>query len=70
MTYYAITAQVITHNGDYSGSRQVPLFYLHPDVQGIVSTEQAETIAKSIINPLGLIADSDIKIYSAQIYQD
>lgn len=68
--YYAITAQVITHDGSYSGSRQVPLFYLHPDVQGIVSTQQAETIAKSIINPLGLIADEDIRVYSAKVYED
>lgn len=68
--YYAITAQVITHVGDYSGSRQVPLFYLHSDVQGILSTEHAVTVAKSIINPLGIIPDADIKVYAVAILPD
>jgi len=41
---YAITATV---NG-----RQVPTFYLHPDVQGLMSEAAAIRIAADIINPM------------------
>ena len=68
--YYAVTAQIITHDGDYSGSRQVPLFYLHSDVQGILTAEQAQEVAKRVINPLGTIADEDMKVYATAIYPD
>ena len=65
--YWAITAQIITHDGSFSGSRQIPLFYLHTNVQGIVSHDHAVRIAKRIINPLGIIADEDIKVCAANI---
>ena len=68
--YYAVTAQIITHDGDYSGSRQVPLFYLHSDVQGIKDIPHAKSIAESILNPLGLIPAEDIRVYVAASYPD
>ena len=34
-------------------TKQVPTFYLHEDVQGIVSTEHASKIARTIIDPFG-----------------
>lgn len=38
-------------NDDYSTSRGFPTFYLHPEVQGIVSAEHAVKIATGILNP-------------------
>jgi len=32
-------------------STQVPTFYLHPNVQGIVDIGHAERIAKDVVNP-------------------
>jgi hypothetical protein len=42
-TINARTGGTITHS--------VPTFYLHPDVQGIISVEHAETIVVGICNP-------------------
>lgn len=30
---------------------QLPTFYLHSDVQGILNVEQAEKVAQDIVNP-------------------
>lgn len=59
---YAVSAQVITHDesGEWSGSRQVPTFYLLPDVQGITSTQQARSVAESIISH-----DGETEVYAS-----
>jgi hypothetical protein len=62
MTTYAVDAHIITHDGDYSGSKSVPTFYLDSRVQGIVSEAHAETIARGILNPLGTIPAADINV--------
>lgn len=50
MSMYAITATVETRGkGDYSGSRQVPTFYLDERVQGITNEASAERIARDIL---------------------
>lgn len=38
----------------WSGVRQIPTFYLNPNVQGIMDAEHAEKIAREILNPLDL----------------
>ena len=42
------------HSSGYSCSAQVPTFFLDAQVQGIVNLEQAEGIAKSVIDPHGV----------------
>lgn len=54
MNMYAVTAQLLTSDGPWSGSRQIPTFYLNPRVQGITSAAHAVTVADMIINPLGI----------------
>lgn len=56
---YAITAQVMT-TGEHgeTGSRQVPTFYLDSGVQGILTVEHANEIAKGIIDPMGTLTVS------------
>ena len=61
---YAVQA-TITHTvgtTSYQGSKQVPTFYLHENVQGILSEEQARTIAQEIINPTG---DPNIVVHAS-----
>lgn len=53
MTTYAVHAQIITHDGDFSGSRSVPTFYLFGDVQGITDREHAARIAEDILTVAG-----------------
>lgn len=49
-TMYAIHAAVETTGPDgFTGTRQVPTFYLHPSVQGILSEDQAVRIALDIL---------------------
>lgn len=46
---YAVTGtRVITERG-YSGMSQLPTFYLHPDVGGIISADHAEKIARGLL---------------------
>lgn len=54
-TLYCITAQILTTDGSFNGSRPVPTFYLDPAVQGITSTAHAIEIAKDIIDPMGTL---------------
>ena len=62
MTTYAVSVQVITHDGDYSGSKSVPTFYLDSTVQGITGPEHAAAIAAQVVNPLRAIAAEDLNI--------
>jgi len=50
---YVITAQVLTSENGYTGSRQVPSFYLDSALQGITDAAHATDIAKTIIDPMG-----------------
>jgi hypothetical protein len=67
MTVYAIHAQVITHAGNFSGSRGVPTFYLDSRVQGIISREHAASIAREILNPLGTIDPADLRVSAVPV---
>lgn len=48
---YAVQGQIETEREGWTGSRQLPTFYLHPSVQGITSTEHAERIARDLLTP-------------------
>jgi hypothetical protein len=52
---YVITAQVLTENDSFTGSRQIPTFYLDSAVQGITDAGHATDIAKEIIDPAGTL---------------
>ena len=52
-TLWRITAQILTTDGSYNGSRQVPTFYLDSAIQGIRDAQHAIEIAKGVIDPLG-----------------
>jgi hypothetical protein len=52
---YVITAQILTSDDEYNGSRQVPTFYLDSALQGIADAAHATDIAKTIIDPMGTL---------------
>jgi hypothetical protein len=64
---YALHVTVTTHDGDFEGSRSLPIFYLDSDVQGITCAEHAERIARGVINPLGTIAQDDMHVHAYAI---
>jgi len=60
---YAIGASVRRTTTDHRGTewtttRHLPTFYLDPNVQGILNHEQAERIARSILDPFGTFGDN------------
>lgn len=59
---YRVTAQVLTHDGAWHGSKSVPTFLLDSDVQGFLDCEGAAVIAREVINPLGTMNDEDIEL--------
>jgi hypothetical protein len=63
---YAVSA-VITRDIDeiWSAAVQVPTFYLLADVQGIVSEEHAQTIARKMFSDLGF-SDAAISVSVAE----
>jgi hypothetical protein len=67
MTTYAIHAQILTHDSGYDGSRSVPTFYLDSRVQGIISRGHAVSVAADILNPLGTIALTDLRISAVPV---
>ncbi len=50
--YVRVIACVTAMTRKGAFTRQIPTFYLDTHVQGISSTEQAERVARKIINPL------------------
>lgn len=53
--WYAVMVQIEHETQDgWSGSRQVPLFYLDSHVQGITSLEHATQVARDIVSGAGL----------------
>lgn len=50
---YAVTATITRQKGEWQSTRQIPTFYLDPNVQGIVSDDHAARIVQDIINPYG-----------------
>jgi hypothetical protein len=50
ITLYQIVARV-AYNGLW---RDVPTFYLRSDMQGILTREHAEKIARDVLNPLNV----------------
>lgn len=70
MTTYAITATVEYRQvSGWSGSRQVPTFYLDSDVQGITDTAGAERIARDIVTGAGLLDQlpGDVTVHATAI---
>jgi hypothetical protein len=59
---YQITAQYVRNDNGYTCSRQVPTFYLDSRVQGIVSVDHAEKIAREVIDPAGLAHELHINV--------
>ena len=52
MTIYRVSAQRITTNAEgWTGSEQIPTFFLDAEIQGIRDVEHATKIAESIIGP-------------------
>ena len=50
MRMYAITATVTHHTAEGESTSQVPTFYLHPNVQGILTEEHAHKVALGILS--------------------
>lgn len=62
---YAVTGTITNTTADeWMTTRQVPTFYLDEAVQGIVSAEHAERIARSIIDPFGVF---DVHVGALQV---
>lgn len=50
MYMFAITATYSHKTADgYTGTRQIPTFYLHPNVQGVLNTGHAVRVARDIL---------------------
>lgn len=50
---YAITAQIETEKDSWTGSRQVPTFFLDENVQGFMDEAGAVRVATEIIRATG-----------------
>jgi len=60
--YYQVSGTVVESTKDGKITNQIPTFYLHRDVQGIVSVEHAIKIAKTVVDPLNKA--SEIHLYA------
>lgn len=49
---WQVTAQVSTKLGDWSGSRQVPTFFIDPAVQGALTHDAALSVADDIVHTM------------------
>jgi hypothetical protein len=68
-SYWTISATVTLHVSATKRMRQVPTFYLHPNVQGILDKEHAKLVALDVIDPVRTIRDNggEILIYAVQV---
>jgi hypothetical protein len=69
--WYAVMVQIEHHTPDgWSGSRQVPLFYLDAHVQGIVSAEHATRVARDIVGGAGLFDTERVTFHITALSAD
>ncbi len=71
MIYYAVTAIAVRTEVDSDGkeshrTQQVPTFYLHKNVQGIVDQAHAMEIARRVVNPLSDPA-VEVSVYAEEV---
>jgi hypothetical protein len=52
----------------WEGSKELPTFYLDGNLQGIISTEQAERIARKVLDPLDYLGD-DLQVTAYELYE-
>ena len=78
---WAITATVTRHHREFrkpvgtvnleprqwTSAHQVPTFYLHENVQGIINAEHAARVAREVIDPLNLFEDDDVHITAVEV---
>jgi hypothetical protein len=59
--FYAITATITKRTPNGTITKQISTFYLDSNVQGIVSAEHAEKIARTIIDPFD---EHEVHVYT------
>lgn len=59
---YAVNVQVVTEEDGWTSSIGIPTFFLDIDVQGIVCDEHAESIARKIVDPLGVAKEVHVSV--------
>ena len=69
---YAITGTIETRSFgsgviEWSGTRQVPTFYLDADVQGITDAAHAVRIAATVVDPLSQIRPGRIHLHAEPV---
>ena len=60
--YWTVQATVNYKRGEWTGTMQVATFVLDGWVQGIQSQDQAEWVARSIVDPLGLASAVHVSV--------
>ena len=64
---WAVNATIRRRVDGWDVSRQVPIFYLHPTVQGIVSADQAERIARDVLSTFDPTAMADVYVVEVEL---
>lgn len=66
---WAVTAQVSPLRDDgFSGSRQVPTFYLDPAVQGILSEQGAQDVARQVLTAANATGDVELHVHVEPVF--
>lgn len=65
--YYSIQVRITRRDGEWTGTRHLPTFYLHSNVQGILSCEAAERIAVDMIRQ-ALPADDTAEVHASAFF--
>jgi hypothetical protein len=69
--WYAVRVQIQHETQDgWSGSLQVPLFYLDSHVQGITSAEHAVRVARDIVSGAGLFTTERVTFHITALPAD
>lgn len=68
---WAVSARITTHGkdsaGKWTGTREVPTFYLDDHVQMFTDEAGAVNVASAVINPLGTIPADDIHVSAVKL---
>lgn len=64
---YAIRATVTARDNGSKGEHPVPGFFLDESLQGITGSDHAAEVAEKIINPLGWIPPSGMRVSASEV---
>jgi hypothetical protein len=64
---YAVSGTITRTDGRWVKTWQIPTFYLHENVQGIVSEDHAVRVARNVVDVFGIFPEDRVSLHAVKM---